>query len=234
MGMPEILVIEDDPHILALLRACLTREGYNVITEENGVKGLSRALEGNFDLIILDLMLPDKDGFEICRELLAAENNTPILILTARGDEMDRVLGLKLGADDYVVKPFSPRELAARVGAILRRISKAKSANRPTLRFPGIVINPESRLVTVNKKRIAMTQKEFDLLYQLAARPGRVYTREELMEFVWGYDYTGSSRTVDEHIKNLRQKLREGGAADQCIQTVWGVGYKFEGEERKQ
>ena len=159
MGMPEILVIEDDPHILALLRACLTREGYNVITEENGVKGLSRALEGNFDLIILDLMLPDKDGFEICRELLAAENNTPILILTARGDEMDRVLGLKLGADDYVVKPFSPRELAARVGAILRRISKAKSANRPTLRFPGIVINPESRLVTVNKKRIAMTPK---------------------------------------------------------------------------
>jgi two-component system response regulator ResD len=146
---------------------------------------------------------------------------------------MDRVLGLKLGADDYVVKPFSPRELAARVGAILRRISKAKSSDRPTIKFPGIVINPERRLVTVNKKRLALTPKEFDLLYQLAARPGRVYTREELMELVWGYDYTGSSRTVDEHIKNLRQKLRESGAVDQCIHTVWGVGYKFEGKEKK-
>ncbi|HPU01084.1 MAG: response regulator transcription factor [Firmicutes bacterium] len=232
--MPEILVIEDDPHILALLRACLTREGYMVTTEENGSKGLSRALEKKFDLIILDLMLPDKDGFEICRELLAAENDTPILILTARGDEMDRVLGLRLGADDYVVKPFSPRELVARVGAILRRINKARSTPRPMLSFPGLEINPENRMVKVNKKKIALTPKEFDLLYQLASRPGRVYTREELMDLVWGYDYTGSSRTIDEHVKNLRQKLREGGATGQCIQTVWGVGYKFEEEEEAQ
>lgn len=226
--MPDILVIEDDRHILALLRACLSQEGYDVITEENGLTGLTRALERKFDLIILDLMLPDKDGFAICRELLAAGNDTPILILTARGDEMDRVLGLKLGADDYVVKPFSPRELTARIEAILRRASKARSADRPSLRASGIVINPESRLVTMNGNRIVLTPKEFDLLYQLAGRPGRVYTREELMELVWGYDYTGSSRTVDEHIKNLRQKLKEGGAADQYIHTVWGVGYKFE------
>lgn len=230
--MPEILVIEDDRHILTLLRACLSREGYHVVTEENGLNGLARALQSNFDLIILDLMLPGKDGFEICRELLAAGNEIPILILTARGDETDRVLGLKLGADDYVVKPFSPRELAARIEAILRRVSKSGSVNCPSISGGEIAISPESRLVTVNETRIMLTPKEFALLYQMAGHPGRVYTREELMELIWGYDYTGSSRTVDEHIKNLRQKIKEGGAADQYIHTVWGVGYKFEAGEK--
>ncbi len=230
--MPDILVVEDDRHILTLLKACLSREGYSVVTEDNGLSGLSRAQEKEFDLIILDLMLPGKDGFEICRELLAAGNNTPILILTARGDEMDRVLGLKLGADDYVVKPFSVRELTARVEAILRRVNRTRSTERPMLAAAGITINPESRRVTVNEHRITLTPKEFDLLYQLAGRPGRVYTREELMEMVWGYDYAGSSRTVDEHIKNLRQKIKDGGATEQYIHTVWGVGYKFETGER--
>lgn len=230
--MPDILVVEDDRHILTLLKACLSREGYSVVTEENGLSGLARAQEKEFDLIILDLMLPGKDGFEICRELLAAGSNTPILILTARGDEMDRVLGLKLGADDYVVKPFSVRELTARVEAILRRVNRVRSAERHMLAAAGITINPESRRVTVNEHRITLTPKEFDLLYQLAGRPGRVYTREELMELVWGYDYAGSSRTVDEHIKNLRQKIKDGGATEQYIHTVWGVGYKFETGER--
>lgn len=228
--MPEILVIEDDPHILALLKTCLIREGYNVTIEENGINGLSRALQGTFDLIILDLMLPGKDGFEICREINAAGTCTPILILTARGDEIDRVLGLKLGADDYVVKPFSLRELTARVEAILRRVSRSASEKRPLLQATGIEINPENRRVTLGGgTNIMLTPKEFDLLYLLACRPGRIYSREELMQLVWCYDYTGSSRTVDEHIKNLRQKLKEGGAADQYIHTVWGVGYKFEG-----
>lgn len=230
--MPEILVIEDDRHILALLRACLGREGYSVVTEEDGLSGLSRALEGRFDLIILDLMLPGKDGLDICRELLSAGNDTPILILTARGEEVDRVLGLKLGADDYVVKPFSVRELAARVEAILRRMNRVRAVERPSLAAPGMAINPESRRVTVRGRRLSLTPKEFDLLYQLAGRPGRVYTRGELMELVWGYDYVGSSRTVDEHIKNLRQKIRDTGAAEQYICTVWGVGYKFEAGEK--
>lgn len=229
--MTDILVVEDDEHILTLLRACLSRERYNVITEENGRSGLSRALNKKFDLIILDLMLPEKDGFEICRELRASDNDTPILILTARGDEIDRVLGLKLGADDYVVKPFSLRELTARVEAILRRANKTGSSKRPLLTAPGITINPENRLVAAKGRKILLTPKEFDLLYQLALRPGRVYSREELMELVWGYDYTGASRTVDEHVKNLRQKIKESGTEDQYIHTVWGVGYKFEAGE---
>ncbi len=230
--MTEILVIEDDRHILALLRTCLTREGYNVTVEENGLNGLSRALKGTFDLIILDLMLPGKDGFEICRELNAAGTGTPILILTARSDEIDRVLGLKLGADDYVVKPFSLRELTARVEAILRRVSRSATEKRPFLQAPGIEINLENRRVDISGRgNVILTPKEFDLLYLLACRPGRIYSREELMQLVWGYDYTGASRTVDEHIKNLRQKLKEGGAAEQYIHTVWGVGYKFEHQD---
>ncbi|NLA26103.1 MAG: response regulator transcription factor [Firmicutes bacterium] len=232
--MADILVIEDDQHILTLLRACLGREGYDVSLEENGRSGFFRAINKKFDLIILDLMLPEKDGFEICRELRAAGNDTPIIILTARGDEIDRVLGLKLGADDYVVKPFSLRELTARVEAILRRSSKATSFERPLLTAPGITINPQNRLVTAKGNRVLLTPKEFDLLYQLALRPGRVYSREELMELVWGYDYIGASRTIDEHIKNLRQKIKEGGVKEQYIHTVWGVGYKFDAGESEQ
>jgi DNA-binding response OmpR family regulator len=230
MSRASILVIEDDRHILELLRVCLDREGYRVALEESGLKGLERARREKFDLIILDLMLPEIDGLAICRELSpGSANSTPILILTARGEEADRVLGLKLGADDYVVKPFSPRELTARVEAILRRASRdrVEQCSEP-VSCGEIELDPERRLVTVQAQRAPLTPKEFDLLHLLLRHPGRVFTREELMDRVWGYDFAGCSRTVDEHIKNLRQKIKDCGAASQYIHTVWGVGYKCE------
>ena len=226
MYRPSILVIEDDSHIQELLRLCLEQEGYRVVTEHNGVQGLERALQGGFALIILDLMLPGLDGFSICRELIARDESTPILILTAKGDEVDRVLGLKMGADDYVVKPFSPRELAARVEAILRRTGK-KPSRISELSFTGLKISPEQHSAEFNGQKINLTPKEFDLLHLLAAHPGRVFTREELLRQIWGFDYLGGSRSVDEHVKNLRHKLKEAGAKSQYIETVWGVGYKF-------
>lgn len=230
MTQASILVIEDDRHILELLRLCLGQEGYRVATEESGLKGLERARREEFDLIILDLMLPEKDGFSICRELSpGGGNKTPILILTAKGEEADRVLGLKLGADDYVVKPFSPRELAARVEAILRRVTRdrAEESGAP-LSGGEILIDPVRHMVTVNEEKVLLTPKEFELLHLLLRYPGRVFTRGELLDRVWGYHFAGSSRTVDEHIKNLRQKIKDAGAAFQYIRTVWGVGYKCE------
>lgn len=228
MPQPAILVIEDDPHILELLKVCLEQEGYRVTAEPDGLVGLTRARRERFDLIVLDLMLPQMDGFTICRELSSGEGpRTPILILTAKGDEVDRVLGLKLGADDYVVKPFSPRELAARVEAILRRAEKGR-AGYPEITAGELKIVPALREVTVNGEKVLLTPKEFDLLHLLALHPGRVFTREELLNRIWGYDYLGGSRTVDEHVKNLRQKIKDTRALYQYIHTVWGVGYKFE------
>jgi DNA-binding response OmpR family regulator len=224
---PAILVIEDDRHILELLKLCLGQEGYRVVTEENGLQGLKKARQENWDLIILDLMLPEMDGLSICRELSAQTNLTPILILTAKGDEVDRVVGLKLGADDYVVKPFSPRELAARVEAILRRVRKTAPLQEE-LQFGELRINIQQRSTIVNEHIITLTPKEFDLLHLLATYPRRVFTRDELLNIVWSFDYLGGSRAIDEHIKNLRQKIKEAGALKTYIQTVWGVGYKFE------
>jgi len=224
---PVILVIEDDRHILELLKVCLGQEGYKVVTEENGIQGLARAKQGGWDLIILDLMLPGMDGLTICKELSAKDFSVPILILTAKGEEFDRVLGLKLGADDYVVKPFSPRELAARVEAILRRVGKTASALEE-IQFSELRINPSLRVTTINDNKVLLTPKEFDILYLLASHPGRVFTRDELLNRIWGFDYLGGSRAIDEHIKNIRQKIKEAGAHYTYIQTVWGVGYKFE------
>lgn len=227
MRQPVILVIEDDRHIQELLKVCLGQEGYKVITEENGIQGLARAKQGGWDLIILDLMLPGIDGLTICKELSAQAFSAPILILTAKGEEFDRVLGLKLGADDYVVKPFSPRELAARVEAILRRVGKIAPLPEE-LRFAELTINPSLRVTTINDNKVVLTPKEFDILYLLASHPGRVFTRDKLLNRIWGFDYLGSSRSIDEHIKNIRQKIKEAGADYTYIQTVWGVGYKFE------
>jgi two-component system, OmpR family, response regulator ResD len=223
---PVILVIEDDRHILELLKVCLGQEGYRVVTEENGLQGLEKAKQGGWDLILLDLMLPGLDGLSICRELSAKNSPTPILMLTARGDEVDRVIGLKLGADDYVVKPFSPRELAARIEAILRRTGK--TAPLPELHIAELKINPAKRSMTVNENKVPLTPKEFDLLHLLSAYPGQVFSRDELLNQVWSFDYLGGSRSIDEHIKNLRQKIKEAGAQKTYIQTVWGIGYKFE------
>lgn len=220
-----ILIIDDEPRIRDLLRKYLAAEGFVVGEVVDGEAAVTEVRSGQWDLVILDIMLPKKDGWEVCREIRKT-SEVPVLMLTARGDEVDRVLGLELGADDYIVKPFSPREVVARVKAVLRRIKKGAAPER-LLSFAGVVIEPEARTVTVNGALLALTPKEFDLLLTLARAPGRVFRREELLKLVWGYDFYGDSRTVDTHITRLREKLNQAGAPP-LITTVWGVGYKLE------
>lgn len=220
-----ILIIDDEPRIRDLLRKYLVAEGFVVGEVADGEAAVTEVCSGQWDLVILDIMLPKKDGWEVCREIRKT-SEVPVLMLTARGDEIDRVLGLELGADDYIVKPFSPREVVARVKAVLRRVKKGAAPGK-LFSFAGVVIEPEARTVTVNGTLLALTPKEFDLLLALAQAPGRVFRREELLRLVWGYDFYGDSRTVDTHITRLREKLNQAGAPP-LITTVWGVGYKLE------
>ncbi|HWJ02423.1 MAG TPA: response regulator transcription factor [Verrucomicrobiae bacterium] len=220
-----VLVVDDDEHICEVVRLTLTNEQFKVVISPNGNDGLEKFRLHNPDLVILDVMLPGQTGWEVCREIRKT-SNTPILMLTAKGEEMDRILGLELGADDYVVKPFSPRELVARVRAILRRVLPAVT-NPNTLRFADVTIDFQGYEVRVDNTAIALTPKEFELLSCLAQNPGRMFSREQLLSNVWGYDYLGDARTVDEHIKRLRQKV-ESRSSRQFIKTVWGLGYKFE------
>ncbi|MDI6631567.1 MAG: response regulator transcription factor [Thermoanaerobacteraceae bacterium] len=220
-----ILVVDDEARIRKLLRKYLAAEGFVVGEAADGEQALAEVRRGTWDLIVLDLMLPGKDGWEVCREI-RKEWELPVIMLTARGDEFDRVLGLELGADDYIVKPFSPREVVARVKAMLRRVRKASEPDRQ-LSFAGVVVDPEARTVTVKGEPVALTPKEFDLLLALVKAPGRAFRRDELLNLVWGYDFYGDSRTVDTHITRLREKLGRAGAPP-LITTVWGVGYKLE------
>ncbi|PKM88016.1 MAG: DNA-binding response regulator [Firmicutes bacterium HGW-Firmicutes-12] len=228
----KILVIEDDNHILQLIKLCLSQEGFEITTADNGEVGLNLAERATYDLIILDIMLPGKNGWEICRQLTGGKKTwVPILMLTAKGSENDRILGLEMGADDYVVKPFSPRELVARVRAILRRRNQGVSGFSHTkehLEFPGIIINSSQYIVKVNDNFLILTPKEFELLYFLAQSSGQVFSREQLLTQIWGYQYAETTRTVDEHIKNLRRKITAQEKDYKYIHTVWGVGYKFE------
>jgi DNA-binding response OmpR family regulator len=230
----KILVIEDDANITHIIRLYLEQAGYTVLTAGDGIEGLELHAREQPDLVILDLMLPALDGMEVCRRIRAWAS-TPILMLTARQGEEDRIAGLELGADDYLVKPFSPRELVSRVKAILRR-SAANSTVSGTqqsqksdeeIRYGGLVISKPARRVIVNGQQISLTVKEFDLLVTLASAPDRVFTREALLNQVWGYTFIGDGRTVDVHIGTLRKKLEAVGDAPHYIQTVWGVGYKF-------
>lgn len=236
----KILIIEDEANIAQVLRLYLEQAGYVVITTGDGVAGLELHAREHPDLIILDLMLPALDGMEVCRRIRAWAN-TPILMLTARQGEEDRIAGLDLGADDYLVKPFSPREVVSRVKAILRRSTPvaapqtAASHNNETveedprehLRFDDLYINVAARRVEVHGQSITLTAKEFDLLMTLASSPDRVFTREALLNQIWGYTYLGDGRTVDVHVGTLRKKLEAIANAPHYIQTVWGVGYKF-------
>jgi len=228
----KILAVDDDAKVLKILQHSLTREGFEVICASDGFEALERAKETKPDLILLDIMMPGMDGWEVCKEV-RRKSNVPIIMLTARDDEMDRVLGLELGADDYVAKPFSPRELVARVKAVLRRSQAVPAteqpAGEPILQFPGLSINPELRLVLVDGRSVTLTPKEYELLYQLARSPRRTFTRDELLETIWGYDYMGDTRTVDTHINRLRDKLlKASGNKSSYIATVWGVGYRLE------
>ena len=226
-----ILVIEDNHDLAHLLEIHLRDLSYEVELAVDGDKGLAKAESGKYDLVILDIMLPGTDGLEICRRLRSKDNYTPILMLTAKSSELDRVLGLEMGADDYVTKPFSVRELLARVKAIFRRIDKLKSEQQngePALISAGeLIIDPEKRHVTVDGKTVDLTAKEYDLLYYFARHPGRVFQRSQLLDSVWGYGHDGYEHTVNSHINRLRAKIEKNPAQPRHILTVWGVGYKF-------
>lgn len=226
-----ILIIEDDKDIAHLVELHLKDAGYEVSMAYDGASGLEQALAKPFDLIILDLMLPGLDGMEICRRVRAAPAYTPILMLTAKSGEFDRVLGLEIGADDYLTKPFSIRELLARVKALFRRVEALKSEASPgsqgLIRADGLVIDVVKRKVSLNEKEVSLTAKEFDLLLQFARHPGRVYTRMELLNLVWGYGYEGYEHTVNSHINRLRAKIEKNPAEPRYILSVRGVGYKF-------
>ena len=246
--LQKILIIEDEEGIVHLLNLYLKDAGYDVVVARDGADGLALHAREHPDLVLLDIMLPALDGFEVCRRI-RAWSKTPILMLTARDSEDDRIQGLDLGADDYLVKPFSPRELVSRVRAILRRTSTGSGspdgrevavtdqagARLPSdgtlLRFPGLMIDIPARRVEVSGAEIALTPTEFDLLALLAQSPGRVFTREILMNKVWGYDYLGDGHTIDVHISALRKKL-EANAEQRYITTVWRIGYRFEVKAR--
>jgi DNA-binding response OmpR family regulator len=221
-----VLIADDERNIVQLARLYLANEGFTVESASNGVEALERIRHVKPALVILDLMMPELDGWEVCRRL-RRESDVPIIMLTARGDEVDRIVGLELGADDYVTKPFHPRELVARVKAVLRRYDAGKVATR-TVQVGNLSVDVDRREVLVGGKQIDLRPKEFDLLCTLAKSPGVVFDRERLLKLAWGYDYFGDSRTVDVHVTWLRDKLRASTAR---IQTVWGVGYKLvEGE----
>ncbi|BCV24350.1 MAG TPA: response regulator transcription factor [Firmicutes bacterium] len=223
----KILVVEDEARMRDLLRLYLEREGFTVVEAADGRRALEKIAQEEFALVILDVMLPELDGWTVCRKIRRTRD-VPIIMLTARGEEIDRLTGFELGADDYVVKPFSPRELVMRIKALLRRACPQAVENREVLTFPGLSINRPARRVEAAGQEVPLTPKEYDLLYFLASQAGRVFTREQLLEQVWGYDFYGDLRTVDTHIKNLREKLKKAGQGAEYLVTVWGVGYKFE------
>ena len=221
-----ILICDDDPVVHESLGIYLKAEHYEALSAMDGREALEMAQNEHPDLIILDLMMPEMSGTEVCREIRKT-SNVPIIMLTAKGEEIDRILGLELGADDYIVKPFSPREVLARIKAVLRRFNDNGESPDGTLHFDGLDINLDNYLVQVNGETVPFTPKEVEILHQLASHQGQVFTREQILEQVWGYDYFGDTRTVDTHIKRIRQKLNVPGAKWSVI-TIYGVGYKFE------
>ena len=232
-----ILVVEDEKALRETLEYNLTNEGYEVETSADGLDAFQKAHNGNYNLILLDIMLPGMDGFEICRKI-RAEKNTPILMLTARDDEIDRIVGLEVGADDYMSKPFSMRELLARVKAMLRRVRlmqeesapvPVESTSKEVLTFGDLVIDSIRREVRINNENLELKPKEFELLHYLAINRGRALSREKILEDVWGWDYVGESRTVDVHMRWLRQKIEVAPGQPSRLITVRGAGYRFEG-----
>lgn len=222
----KVLVVDDEESVRELLDLYLKKEGFEVIPARDGKEALRLNGEHHPDLIVLDLMLPGLDGWEVCRQIRSA-SKVPIIMLTARAEEVDRIVGLELGADDYVVKPFSPRELVARVKAILRRGTSAAEESE-VLSFPGLRIDRIQHRVEVGGEEVHLTPTEFRLLWCLASRPARVFSRAELLDRIWGYDSESDARTVDVHIKRLRQKTKVAESKTFTINTVWGLGYKFE------
>lgn len=230
----KVLVVDDEPSIVELVRFTLEREGFTSIAAADGQEALDKVEAGHPDLVLLDLMLPRLGGLDVCRLLRQRHPSLPIIILTARGDETDKVLGLELGADDYITKPFSPRELVARVRAVLRRTAPGGEETGSLLRVGNVTLDPQKYEVTVGGRRIDLAPKEFDLLRMLMANKGVVLTRDVLLQKVWGYDFAGDTRTIDVHIVRLRQKIEEDPSEPRLIETVRGVGYRFRDVEVQQ
>jgi DNA-binding response OmpR family regulator len=226
MAKYKILVVDDDRNIVDLVRLYLERDGYQVLVAHDGLEALRLARQRRPDLIVLDLLLPEVDGLDVCR-ILQTESKVPIIMLTAKTTEEDKLIGLELGADDYVTKPFSPRELVARVRAVLRRVDQEAPQGPMELRFADLVIDRRSHEVRMQDEVVNLTPTEFQLLEVLAEEPGRAFTRLELLDRVFGYDFVGFERTVDVHVKNLRKKIEPDPKQPTYIQTVYGVGYKF-------
>jgi DNA-binding response OmpR family regulator len=222
MSGPTVLVVDDERNIVQLAKLYLRNEGYQVETAANGREALEKVKQVSPNLVLLDLMLPELDGWEVCKRL-RRDGDVPIIFLTARGDDIDKVVGLELGADDYVTKPFNPRELVARVKAVLRRYEVGKKPAR-VIRFADLTVDLDRREFRIGERLVELRPKEFDLLATLGGSPGVVYERERLLQLAWGYEYYGDSRTVDVHVTWLREKL---APSDARIQTVWGVGYKL-------
>ncbi|NMB97686.1 MAG: response regulator transcription factor [Clostridiaceae bacterium] len=221
----KVLVIDDDVNICEVIRLYMEKESFQVLSVYNGRKAIEEFSQFAPNIVILDIMLPGADGWQVCREIRKV-SNIPIIMLTAKGETFDKVLGLELGADDYIVKPFEPKELVARVKAVLRRYER-RDLDTEEVVFPNLVINKSTYTVKINGKDMELPPKELELLFFLASNPNKVFTREQLLEHVWGFDFYGDSRTVDVHIKRLREKLNTQNPSWQ-LKTVWGVGYKFE------
>ena len=223
-----ILVVDDEEIVTEVVERYLRLDNFEVMLARDGAMALEVAHQWQPDLVVLDLMLPQIDGLEVCRRL-RQEREVPIIMLTAKGDETDRIIGLELGADDYIVKPFSPRELVARVKSVLRRTVSDGGRRPEKLHFGELAINPMSREVSLGEMTVSLTGKEFDLLYFLASHPGQVFSREQLMDQVWDYSYSAEYGTVTVHIRRLRSKIEADPLRPRYIKTLWGVGYKFEG-----
>lgn len=226
MSLGKILVVDDDKNICELIRLYIEKEGYTVILAHNGEDAIVKFEINKPDLILLDIMLPGLDGWQVCREI-RKKSSIPIIMITAKGETFDKVLGLELGADDYVVKPFDAKEIVARVKAVLRRIGKPIGEDAKEVVYDKLIVNMTKYELKVDNKVVDTPPKELELLFHLASNPNKVFTRDQLLDEVWGFEYYGDSRTIDVHVKRLREKLE--GVSDQWnLKTVWGVGYKFE------
>ena len=228
--MAKVLVVDDEPNIREVVSLYLRRDGHSVIPAADGEEALRLYRQSQPDLVVLDLMLPKVSGIEVCRRI-QSDRRVPVIMLTAKGEEEDRIIGLGMGADDYVVKPFSPRELAARVEAVRRRANEAhiESSQERVLVFGDLRIDPNVREVTLRDVPVTLTAREFDLLHHMASHPKRVFTRDQLMETVWDYAFVGDTSTVTVHMRRLREKIEPDPAHPRYLQTVWGVGYRFVG-----
>ena len=230
--MPTILIADDNKQITSILEEYAKKEGFSTRTALNGAEALDLFHSINPDIVLLDVMMPQMDGFEVCREI-RKDSSVPVIMITARGEDFEKIMGLDIGADDYIVKPFSPGEVMARVRAVLRRIAHTEDRSQQIYSYANLTINLDDYIVTVAHVEVPLTKKEIELLWTLATNRNKVFSRDNLLNSLWGYDYFGDSRTVDSHIKRLRAKLEVVDHDEWDIKTIWGVGYKFEGKSNE-